>query len=79
MIIKSFFSLHVIQDRSDTREELTQRGRDGAPPLDAVQRSGLFLRGSGLDAPGGAALALQRLLLSVVIFHVVVQQLGLAE
>lgn len=74
-----FLSLQL--KRNETRGELTHRGGDGAPSLWAIQTgsSNLFLRGPGLDAPGGAVLPLQSLLLAVIIFHMVMQQLGLTE
>lgn len=61
--------------------ELTHRGRDGAPSLWAVQTGGsnLFIRGPGLDIPGGASFILWRLLLAMIIFHMIVQKLGLTE
>lgn len=80
MIIGLFFC-HFNWDRNETGGELTHRGGDGAPSLWAIQTgsSNLFLRGPGLDVPGGAALPLQSLLLAVIIFHMVMQQLGLTE
>lgn len=61
--------------------KLTHGGRDGAPPFGTIHTGSrnLFVRGPGLDAPGGAVLGLWGLLLTVVIFHVVVQQLDLTE
>lgn len=62
-----------------TRGELTHRGRDGASSLWSIQTTDLFIRGPGLDAPAGAALLFQSMLVSMVILHVIMQQLGLAE
>lgn len=59
--------------------ELTHRGRDGTSPLWAGQTSDLFIRGPGLDAPGGAALPFQSVLVSMVILHVIMKQLGFTE
>lgn len=64
-----------------TREELTHRSRDGAPSLRTIRTVGsnLFVRGPGLDVPGGALLLLQSLLLTMVIFHMIMQKLSLTE
>lgn len=62
-----------------TGGEPTHRGRDGASSLWSIQTADLFIRGPGLDAPGRAPLLFQSMLISMVILHVIMQQLGLTE
>lgn len=62
-----------------TRGELTHRGRDGASSLWSIQTTDLFIGGPGLDTPGRATLLFQSMLISMVILHMIMQQLGLTE
>lgn len=77
----NYSSVTSLGTKGKIGKELTHGGRNGAPSLWAIQTSGarLFLRGPGVDAPRGTAVTFWRLFLTMVIFHVVMQQLGFTE
>lgn len=80
-LLGNFSAIISPLNQSKTGGELTHSGRDGASSLRAIQTcsSGLLLRSPGLDTPGGAVLSFWRLFFTVVIFHVVMQQLCFTE